>query len=133
MFASKQIVEDKIKCHESLPVIIKLSHPITCYVLYKQNDMYRHYNIQFDDDMGFHKCNLWFSELKINEYDTDQYDNVDELYNNEIGLLVCLKQTHYNSQSMYGYALISLDWCIRTQDDKMEFPSLSKLLFQRCM
>ena len=133
IFASKQIVEDKIKCHESLPVIIKPSHPLKCYLLYKQNDMYRHYNIKFDDDAGFHKCNLWFSELKINEYDTEQYDNVDELYNNEtdeIGLLVCLKQTHVNSQNVYGYALISSDWCIRTQDDKMELPSLSKQLFQ---
>ena len=58
IFASKTNVDDKIRNHESLPVIIKLSHPITCYVLYKQNDMYRRYNIQFDDDLGFHKCNL---------------------------------------------------------------------------
>ena len=136
IFASKTNVDDKIRNHESLPVIIKLSHPITCYVLYKQNDMYRRYNIQFDDDLGFHKCDLWFSRLKINEYDTDQYANVDELYNNEIdeiGLLVCLNQTHYNSQNMHGYALISSDWCLRTQDNKMELPSLSKQLFQKCM
>ena len=132
IFASKTNVDNKIRNHESLPVVIKLSHLITCYVLYKQNDMYRRYNIQFDDDIGFHKCNLWFSGLKINEYDTDQYANVDELYNNEIdeiGLLVCLKQTNCNSQHMYGYALISSDWCIRTQDNKMELPSLSKQLF----
>ena len=61
VFPTKNVIDDRIKRHESLPVIIKMAHPLVCWVLYRQNDMYKCYDIQFDEDVGFHKCNLWFS------------------------------------------------------------------------
>ena len=81
VFPTKDVLEDRIKSHESFPVIIKKSYPLLCWVLYKQNNMYGYYNIQFNDDIGIHKCNLWFSKLKINKYVNDKFDTIDEIYN----------------------------------------------------
>ena len=52
---------------------------------------------------------MWFSQLKINEFVTNQYETIDEIYNknDETGLLVCLNKTNFESQDINTYALIS--------------------------
>ena len=135
VFPTKDIIDDRIKCHESLPIIIKMTHPLLCWVLYKQNDMYGYYNIQFNDDIGIHRCNLWFSKLKINKYVTEKFETIDEIYNktDETGLLICLKESHFELEENSLYSLISSDWSVRTQTNELGLPLLSKDLFKDIM
>ena len=74
-----------------------MAHHLLCWVLYKQNNMYGYYNIQFNNNVGVHKCNLWFSKLRINKFVTEKIETIDEIYieNNETGLLICLKKNSF--------------------------------------
>ena len=97
--------------------------------------MYGYYNIQFNDDIGIHRCNLWFSKLKINKYVTDKFETLDEIYNknDKTELLVCLKESHFESEENFLYSLICSDWSVRKQANKLGFPLLSKDLFKEIM
>ena len=97
--------------------------------------MYGYYNIQFNDNIGIHRCNLWFSKLKINKYVTDKFETIDEIYNKHdaTGLLVCLKESHFESEENSLYSLICSDWSVRTQANELVLPSLSKDLFKDIM
>ena len=97
--------------------------------------MYGYYNIQFNDDIGIHRCNLWFSKLKINKYVTEKFETIDEIYNktDETGLLICLKESHFELEENSLYSLISSDWSVRKQTNELGLPLLSKDLFKDIM
>lgn len=133
IFASITDLEERHKNHECLTVLIH-NQTVTEYVaLCKQNEKIKYYNVYFDDDLGFHKYNLWFAPIIIKEVDSDKNPSFSEMQNmcEQSALLISIHSNDNSSGTLHGYTLLSSNWLVRTQTGTLELPKISRELFQQ--
>ena len=103
------------------------------FVLIIQNEKIKYYNVYFDDDLGFHKYNLWFAPIIIKEVDSDKNPSFSEMQNmcEQSALLISIHSNDNSSGTLHGYTLLSSNWLVRTQTGTLELPKISRELFQQ--
>ena len=132
IFASKTDLEEHIKNNDCITITIKDDDTIVEYIaICKCNDTMEYYSVLFEDDIGFHKYNLWFSPVKLHKLNIDEDELVGDIRSiyNHHAILISLGFDKESSNLTHGYTLLSSNWMTRTQNGSLELPTLSRELF----
>ena len=81
-----------------------------------------------DDQNGFHKCNQWFSPLRINDQSIGEFQNKQILRNNVQDTVLFIPYDTSQKDDINGYCATSKNWLYRKQNGQFELPHLSKEL-----
>jgi len=132
IFASKTDLEEHIKNNDCITIMIKEDDNKIEYVaICKCNDTMEYYSVLFDDNVGYHKYNLWFSPVKLHKLNIDEGELVRDIRSiyNHCAILISLDFDRESSNLNHGYTLLSSNWMTRTQNGSLELPTLSRELF----
>ena len=98
------------------------------------DDMYVCHPIIFNDDIGYHKFNLWFAPNKLGSPVSKPYTSLDEILASsfDVGLMIPDKSKISPSNIDYSISsfIISKNWYVRTQCNTFNLPKLSQELFR---
>ena len=86
------------------------------------------HEIIMDDQNGFHKCNQWFSPLRINDQSIGEFQNKEMLRNNVQDTVLFIPYDTSQKDDINGYCATSKNWLYRKQNGQFELPHLSKEL-----
>ena len=125
-----------IQNHEIITVVIicNTNNEYECVAITRMDDMYVCHRIIFNDDIGYHKFNLWFAPNKLGSPVSKPYTSLDEILASsfDVGLMIPDKSKISPSNIDYSISsfIITKNWYVRTQCNTFNLPKLSQELFR---
>ena len=121
-------LQQKIDKGESLSILIKQNDPPEYLTIVKFDNKYNCFPIVFDDNYGFHKCNLWFAPICLGEKHNNEYSDINDICcsDDTFGILVCFLLNEKEENTRADYTLVSSNWLIRSQSNEMKLPTVSR-------
>ena len=99
----------------------------------KEDDKFKLHSLIFDDDLGFHKNNLWFAPISIGKRLSVTYKSLMNIQTVcfDVGMIIPYGKTFDMKQNnnWNRYFVFTKNWFIRTQNGSLKLPQLSRDLF----
>ena len=135
VYTNRNALKHAIQNHDIVTVVIIYNtNEYDCMAITKMDDMYVCHPILFNDDVGYHKFNLWFAPITLGSPISKPYTGIEEIIRStfDVGLLIPDKSKELSSNFDYpiSYLIISKNWYIRTQSNTFNLPKLSQELFR---
>ena len=132
VYTNLETLQQKIDNGESLSILIKQNNPPQYLTIVKIDTKYNCFPIVFDDNCGFHKCNLWFVPICLGEKHKNEYSDINDICcsNDTFGILVCFLLNEKEENTRADYTLVSSSWLIRSQSNEMKLPSVSQEILE---
>ena len=100
----------------------------------KEDDKFKLHSLIFDDDLGFHKNNLWFAPISIGKCLSVTYKSLMNIQTVcfDVAMIIPYGETFDMKQTnnWNGYFVFTKNWFIRTQNGSLKLPQLSRDLFR---
>ena len=135
VYTNRNALKHAIQNHDIVTVVIIYNtNEYDCMAITKMDDMYVCHPILFNDDVGYHKFNLWFAPITLSSPISKPYTGIEEIIRSsfDVGLLIPDKSKELSSNFDYpiSYLITSKNWYIRTQSNTFNLPKLSQELFR---
>ena len=100
----------------------------TASILVKAKEGYSIYKLEFDDSLGFHRCNQWFSPMSVKENVCEQNPRKKSILENIIDYILFVPYSTDGNEDLNGYSAVTKDWMIRNEHGLFILPKPSEHL-----
>jgi len=132
-FDNCEEVQDRIKNNLSFSgVVVKLA-TTTYGVVIKEKKTYDFYEIIFKDDIGFHRCKLWYSQICLRNTNLFTFANQEEVIEKAMDYILFIPLYSAVNDEHMEYTIISKNWKCRLADNTLStftpsIPSLKNMI-----
>ena len=133
IFEATKYVEERIQNNLSLSgVAFKFTGTIYG-VIVKNKNTYDFHEITFQDDTGFHRSKLWYSQISISPKNFINFSSQEEVDQKIMDNILFVPLYSENNQTNIEYTIISKNWKCRLANNTLgtftpSIPSLKKMI-----
>ena len=128
VYTNVKQLQNKIMNDETVSIIMMKNDLNRCWAIVKSEDAIWSYPISFNDNNGFHRCNLWFAPIQLQTEQFRPYNIINDidLLNIINGMMVSLPKTKNENITHSGYTLLLSNWLVRTQFGTLDLPTITR-------
>ena len=133
IFEATEYVEERISNNLSLSgVAVKFTSTIYG-VIVKKKSTYDFHEITFQDDTGFHRSKLWYSQVSVNPKNFINFSSKEEVDEKVMDYILFVPLYSENNQTNIEYTIISKNWKYQLGNNTLgtfapSIPSLKKMI-----
>ena len=125
IYASIQVCQHSAITGEVLLGIIVNEYDGKCvFSLCKKDNGIGLYQIDFDDDHGYHKCGMWYTNITFQE-SKQHIRSTNELDQYSFDYFIGIPDYHNQDNEVIAYTILSKNWTCRKQSGDFMLPIIS--------